>query len=426
MVRKKVVIVGGGFGGLNAAKGLCGHGELDVTVIDRRNHHLFQPLLYQVAMAGLSPAEIAMPIRAILHRCSNIDVLLGNVTDIDLQAKFLKTDFRDLSFDYLILACGASHSYFGHDEWEDDAPGLKTLEQATDIRRRVLCAFEMAERETDAEKIKSLLTFVIVGGGPTGVELAGALGEITRFTLAKDFRNINPERTRIILIEAGERILPTFTPESGHRASRDLESLGVMIWTRSRVTEISDKGVKVGNEWIEAQTVIWAAGVKPSELNATLPAERDRQGRVIVGQDLSLPSYPNVFVIGDQACFIPKEGQKPLPGLAPVAIQQGRFVAKLIVNETNGRPRGEFRYLDKGQLATIGRKRAVLEIGSFRMSGLFAWIAWLFVHIYYLIGFKNRFFVLWQWTYSYFTFRRGARLITQGSGARTVSRSKNL
>lgn len=427
MARKKVVIVGAGFGGLNAAKGLCGHGELDVTVIDRRNHHLFQPLLYQVAMAGLSPAEIAMPIRAILHRCSNIDVLLGNVTDIDLTAKVLKTDFRDLSYDYLVLACGASHSYFGHDEWEGDAPGLKTLEQATDIRRRVLCAFEMAERETDPEKIKSLLTFVIVGGGPTGVELAGALGEITRFTLAKDFRNINPERTRIILIEAGERILPTFTPESGHRASRDLESLGVMIWTRSRVTEISDKGVKVGNEWIEAQTVIWAAGVKPSELNATLPAERDRQGRVIVGQDLSLPGHPNVFVLGDQACFVPKEGQRPLPGLAPVAIQQGRFVARLIVDEVNGRPRKEFKYLDKGQMATIGRKRAVLEFGSFRMSGLLAWIAWLFVHIYYLIGFKNRFFVLWQWTYSYLTFRRGARLITQGSGAsRRASQSKNL
>jgi NADH dehydrogenase len=290
---------------------------------------------------------------------------------------------------------------------------LKTLDQATDIRRRVLSAFEMAEREANPQSSKAYLTFVVVGGGPTGVELAGALGEITRYTLSKDFRKINPGSTRIILIEAGERVLPSFSPELSRRATRDLESLGVTIWNHSRVTEISNSGVKVGNEWIEARTVIWAAGVKPSELNECLPCDRDRQGRAKVMSDLSLPGHPEVFVIGDQACFIADDGH-PLPGLAPVAIQQGRFVAKLIKNELRGKPRPSFRYVDKGQMATIGRKRGVMEFGRLRLAGMLAWLIWLFVHIYYLIGFKNRLFVLWQWAYAYFTFRRGARLITEG------------
>jgi len=407
----RVVIVGGGFGGLNAAQRLCGHKNIQLTVIDRRNHHLFQPLLYQVATAGLSPAEIAVPIRSILSGTSNTEVYLGAVTDIDKEKKTVKTSFGEISYDYLILACGSQQSYFGHEEWAKVAPGLKSLEEATEIRRRVLLAFELAERETDPEKVRALLTFVIVGGGPTGVELAGAIGEITRYTLSRDFHKIRPSGTRVILIEAGNRVLESFDPTLSNKASRELEALGVTIWTHSRVLNVTENGVRIGSEEIAAKTVIWAAGVKPSELNAKLQAPLDKQGRVIVNKDCSIPDHPEIFVIGDQASFV-EENQKTLPGLAPVALQQGRFVAQLISDELKGRPRKQFKYLDKGQLATIGRRRAVLQFGGIRMSGFLAWLAWLVVHIYYLIGFKNRIFVLWQWAYAYFTYKRGARLIT--------------
>jgi NADH dehydrogenase len=411
MKSARVVIVGGGFGGLNAAKFLCHHKNIQLTVIDRRNHHLFQPLLYQVATAGLSPAEIAVPIRSILAGTKNTEVFLGNVTDIDVKNKILKTSFDSIPYDYLILACGAQQSYFGHEEWARFAPGLKSVEDATEIRRRVLLAFELAEREKDPEKMRALLTFVIVGGGPTGVELAGAIGEITRYTLTEDFHKIRPSSTRVILIEAGSRVLETFDPDLSHKAARELESLGVTIWTHSQVLDVTENGVKIGNEEIAARTVIWAAGVKPSELNSKLSVPLDKQGRVIVTGDCSIPDHPEVFVIGDQACFF-DDSKKPLPGLAPVALQQGRYVARLILDELRNRPHKQFKYLDKGQLATVGRRRAVLQNGALRMSGFLAWLAWLVVHIYYLIGFKNRLFVIWQWAYAYFTYKRGARLIT--------------
>jgi NADH dehydrogenase len=406
---KRVVLVGGGFGGLNAGKILARCKDLEVLILDRRNHHLFQPLLYQVAMAGLSPAEISMPIRSLFHRAPHVQVLMGEVQRVDLAGRRVITNIGEFAFDYLILACGSEHSYFGHEEWEDFAPGLKTLEQATEIRRRVLTAFERAEA-LPREAQKKYLTFVIVGGGPTGVELAGALGEITRFTLSEDFRHINPSVTRVILVEAGPRLLASFHPDLGRRAQRDLEALGVQIWTNCRVSEVNAEGVRIGAEFVEAKTVIWAAGVKPSPLNAGL-GSLDKQGRVIVSTDLSLPGSPNVFVIGDQAAF--QIGDVTLPGLAPVAMQQGAFAAKQIVGDLRGARRGEFRYNDKGQMATIGRKRAVVELGRLRFGGFFAWWLWLLIHIYYLIGFRNRFFVIWEWAFSYLTYRRGARLITR-------------
>lgn len=408
---KRVIVVGGGFGGLNAAKTFRKARDLEVLVLDRRNHHLFQPLLYQVAMAGLSPAEIAVPIRSVLHRRPHIQVLMAEVKQVLVNENKLVTDIGGFSYDYLILACGAEHSYFGHDEWESCAPGLKTIEQATEIRRRVLTAFEKAEAQTDPAALKSWLTFAIIGGGPTGVELAGALGEITRFTLTEDFRNIDPSVTRVILIEAGPRLLPSFPEVLGRRAARDLEKLGVQIWTQCRVTNVNAGGVQIGGEFLEAKTVIWAAGVKPSSLNPQLGAPMDRAGRVFVEKDLSLPGHPNVFVIGDQAAF--KVGENTfLPGLAPIAMQQGRWAARQISNYVAGRPREDFHYRDKGQMATIGRKSAVAIVGRMRFSGFFAWWMWLLIHIYYLIGFKNRFFVIWEWAFSYLTYRRGARLIT--------------
>ncbi len=409
---KRVLIVGGGFAGLNAAKGLGGRHDVEVTVIDRRNYHLFQPLLYQVAMAGLSPAEIAVPIRSLLARDRNVQVLQEEVLELDLANRQAKTDLRQHAYDYLILACGAHHSYFGHEEWEEHAPGLKTIEQATEIRRRVLTAFEQAETENDPERRRQLLTFVIVGGGPTGVELAGAIGEMSRFTLAKDFRKIDPKLTRVLLIEAGPRILPTFSAEQSSRATRDLESLGVQVWTSSPVSRVDDSGVEIGKERIRCATVLWAAGVQASRLNQQLGLELDRQGRVRVRPDLSLEEHPEVFVLGDQAQCLDTSDGRPLPGLASVALQQGRHVAQNLCRELAGRPREDFRYLDKGQMATIGRSKAVVEIGSkLRFRGFFAWLIWIAVHIYYLTGFKNRFFVVVQWGMSYLTFRRGARLI---------------
>ncbi|MBL7717059.1 MAG: NAD(P)/FAD-dependent oxidoreductase [Bdellovibrionales bacterium] len=406
----KVLIVGAGFGGLNVAKSLGGDSRFQVTVLDRRNYHLFQPLLYQVAMAGLSPAEIAVPIRAELSRFKNVEVLLANVQAVHPKENKVATDIGEFSYDVLVLACGATHSYFGHENWEVFAPGLKTLEQATEIRRRVLMAFELAEREKDPVIKKERLTFVVVGGGPTGVELAGAIGEISRYTLSKDFRRITPESARIVLIEAGDRILAAFDPKLSKSAARSLESLGVQVWTNSRVTEITEEGVAVGSEFLRAKTVVWAAGVQPSSLNKTLGVSLDRAGRVSVGETLTTAEYPNVYVIGDQAHAKSKNGE-PLPGLCPVAIQQGKYVAQSLKNLVRGRKPEPFHYLDKGIMATIGRKEAILQVGAIRLSGLIAWLGWLFVHIYYLIGFKNRIFVFLQWSWHYISFGRGARLI---------------
>ena len=407
---KHVVIVGGGFAGLNAAKDLGNRPDIRVTLIDRCNHHLFQPLLYQVAMAALSPAEIAVPIRHILARYRNITVLQDEVRDVDLASHRVMAQNSFLDYDYLILACGARHSYFGHEEWEEYAPGLKTIEQATEIRRRVLTAFEAAERTRDSEQLRKFLTFVVVGGGPTGVELAGAIGEMSRFTLAQDFRNINPKLAHIILIEAGPRILPSFFEELAKVATRNLENLGVQIWTSSKVTQVDNNGVTIGRERVEAATILWAAGVQASELGRKLAVNSDQQGRIQVESCLNIKGHPEVFVAGDLAHFA-YDGGDPLPGLAPVALQQGRWIARNILRENVGKKPLPFHYMDKGQLATIGRSKAIIQLGRFRCSGFLAWFIWLITHIYYLIGFKNRLFVTMQWAWSFFSFNRGARLI---------------
>jgi NADH dehydrogenase len=407
---RRAVIVGGGFAGINCAKRLGDVAELEVLLVDQRNHHLFQPLLYQVAMAGLSPADIAVPIRTLLSS-GNTFVMQARVEGIALAERRLHTSAGDVAYDTLLLATGAQHSYFGREEWEAYAPGLKTLEQATEIRRRVLHAFESAEVESDTSRRRALLTFVVVGGGPTGVELAGALGEMSRFTLSRDFRRIDPKLTRIILIEAGPRILPSFSLRLSSRAVRDLEQLGVQVWTESMVTRVSGEGVQVGAEQIEARTVLWAAGVRASPLGASLGVPVDAQGRVLVGPDLTIPGHPEVFVAGDLA-HLKQEG-RILPGVATVALQQGRYVARAM--QQSPADREPFVYWDKGQMATIGRRRAVLESGGVRLAGFAAWIAWLLVHIYYLTGFRNRILVLIQWAWSYFTFARGARLIVEKS-----------
>lgn len=407
---KRVVIVGAGFAGLNLAQALGGEKRVSVTLLDRSNHHLFQPLLYQVAMAGLSPAEIAAPIRSLVSRHANVRVLREEVVDVDVDRRVVHTTDGAHPYDFLLLACGARHAYFGHEEWEPFAPGLKTLEQATEIRRRVLDAFEEAEKEEDPARQRSLLTFAVVGGGPTGVELAGAMGEMSRFTLARDFRRIDPKLARVVLVEAGPRILPAFSPGLASRAVRDLETLGVQVWTSSPVTHVDADGVEIGEERLRCATVLWAAGVRPSPLSERLGVPLDKQGRVIVEPDLSLPGHPEVFVAGDQAHAAGADGA-PLPGLAPVALQQGRYLARQIRRELDGKPREPFRYRDKGQMATIGRSRAILEMGRLRVGGWFAWLAWLIVHIYYLVGFKNRLFVVMQWAWAYVSFGRGARLI---------------
>lgn len=406
---KKVVIVGAGFAGLQLAKGLSQTNLFDTKLLDRRNYHLFQPLLYQVAMAGLSPAEIAVPIRSQLSD-SRVAVLLANVQSIDVQHRLVLSDAGTFNYDYLILACGAKHSYFGKSDWEPMAPGLKTLEQATEIRRRMLMAFEVAEREPDIDKRKAYLTFIVVGGGPTGVELAGAIGEISRYTLAKDFRHIRSDSARIILIEAGDRILSSFSPRLSRSATRVLEKLGVQVWTQSRVTAVNENGVRLNEEVVLAKTVLWAAGVQASSLNKSLPGTLDQQGRIFVGPDLALPDHPEIFVLGDQAHVVGRDGA-PLPGLAPVAIQQGCFMVKQLISIERQNMRLAFRYNDKGQMATIGRKAAVMQMGKLEASGLIAWIAWLLIHIYYLIGFKNRLFVFLQWAWHYINYGRGARLI---------------
>jgi NADH:ubiquinone reductase (H+-translocating) len=407
----RVVIVGAGFGGLNAAQTLA-KADVMVTVIDRKNFHTFQPLLYQVATAGLSPGEIAAPIRSILRSHKNIEVLMSEVTGFDLDRRIVETTDASVPYDYLIVAAGAAHSYFGHDEWEPYAPGLKTIEDALEIRRRVLLAFELAERQAAAGESSIPLNFVVVGGGPTGVELAGTLAEICRHALAHEFRSIDPSRTHILLVEGGLRVLAAYAEDLSRSAQEQLNHLGVEVRTSTTVTQIEPGAVYVGNTRFPATVVLWAAGVAASPLGKNLGAEIDRAGRVLVRADLSVPQHPEVFVIGDLAALKVEHG-KLLPGVAPVAIQEGRFVAKLIREELESRPRpSAFHYWDKGSLATIGRAAAVAEFGRIHISGFLAWLSWLFVHILFLIGFRNRLLVFIQWAWSYVTYERGARLIT--------------
>ncbi len=407
----RVVIIGGGFGGLNAAKALR-HAPVEVTVVDRTNHHLFQPLLYQVAMATLAPSDVTAPIRWLLRDQENTTVLLADVHRVDPDRRVVVIDRgRELPYDYLVLASGSRHSYFGHDEWEPFAPGLKSLEDALEIRRRFLLAYERAEKTEDERERARLLTFVLVGGGPTGVELAGILPEIARSALAHDFRRVDPAKTRVLLVEAGPRILPAFPESLATRARRDLEKLGVEVRTGVAVTQVDDGIVVIGDERIEAGTVFWAAGNAASPLARGLGVPLDRAGRVLVNPDLSVPGRPEVFVVGD-LMHLEQDGT-PLPGVAQVAIQGGRVAARNILATTRGQPRQSFRYFDKGNLATIGRNRAIADFGRVRFGGFIAWVLWLFVHILYLAGFRNRLTVLVQWGYAYFTRQRGVRLITE-------------
>jgi NADH dehydrogenase len=406
-----VVIIGGGFGGITAARALK-RAPIRLTMIDRRNHHLFQPLLYQVATAALNPSDIATPIRRILRRQRNASVILGEAKSIDTQRKIVQLVDGEVAYDYLIVATGATHSYFGHDEWLGAAPGLKTLEDAVEIRRRVLVAYEAAEREVDPVEVANWMTFVIVGAGPTGVELAGALAEISRRVLERDFRKIDPGKARIVLIEAGPKVLPAMSPEASASARRQLERLGVDVITNSMVTAVDDRGVVHGGERLDSRTVIWAAGVAASPMGEALGAgvKLDRAGRVIVDQDLSVPGADGVFVIGDLAS-ISSDG-KVVPGLSPAAMQEGRHAAKNIVRLIRGEPTLPFRYRDKGTLATIGKAAAVADIAGLHLGGLVAWLMWLFVHIFFLIGFRNRFIVIVEWGWMYVRNDRGARLIT--------------
>jgi len=405
------VIVGGGFGGLTAAKALVDE-PVEITLVDRSNHHLFQPLLYQVAMAALSPAEIAMPIRSILENQRNVSVLMAEVREIDLaRRRVVLDDGGDLPYDFLLLATGAETNYYGHPEWEKYAPGLKSIDDALEIRRRVLVALERAERERDEQRRRQLLTFVIIGGGPTGVELAGAIGELARPIADSDFRRIDPSQIRVVLIEMGDRLLSAFDPRLSARAAAQLEEIGVVVRPDTRVTAIDERGVWLGSELIPSSFVLWTAGVRPSRLGAALGVPLDRTGRVIVEPDCSVPGHPEVFVIGDLAAFVPP-GEAPLPGVSPVAMQEGRHVARTIVRTLHGEPREPFHYVDKGSMATIGRSRAVAQIRGLRLHGLLAWLTWLFVHLWYLISFRNRLAVFIDWCWSYVSFRHGARLIT--------------
>jgi NADH dehydrogenase len=409
--RPRVVIIGGGFGGLWAARELRG-ATVSVTLIDRRNHHLFQPLLYQVATAALSPADIATPIRSILHRQGNVQVLLAEATAVGVDARTVHlADGRDVPYDFLIVASGATHAYFGHPEWEPIAPGLKTVEDATEIRRRFLLAFEEAEQEEDPEKRRALLTFAVVGGGPTGVEMAGAMAEVSRHALTRDFRHVDPSTARIILLEGGKRVLPAYDADLSAKVEAELRGKGVEVRTNAIVTDIKPDMVCVGSESIPAGNVVWAAGVTASPLGTALGAPTDRVGRVRVERDLSIPGHPEVFVIGDLASLNDERGN-PLPGVAQVAMQMGRRAARNVVATLEGARRQPFHYFDKGNLATIGRSAAVYQRGKARLFGWLAWMLWLFVHIYALIGFRNRISVFVQWAWSYLTWQRGARLIT--------------
>ena len=420
-----MVIIGGGFGGLNAAMRLA-RANVSVVLVDRKNHHTFQPLLYQVATAGLSPGEIAAPIREVLGKFSNVSVVLAEVTGFDLARRVVHTSSGiEIDYDYLVVAAGATHSYFGHDEWAPLAPGLKTLEDALEIRRRVLLAFELAELESIAAGQHRPLNFVVIGAGPTGVELAGALAEIARHSLKRDFRAIDPQRTRVVLIEGLPRVLPTYPEDLSESAKRQLEKLGVEVRLNVRVTGVEAGKVYLGDTVLPSAVTIWAAGVAASPLGKML-GETDKHGRVPMEPDLSVAGHKNVFVIGDLASAKGEDG-KPLPGVAPVAIQQGNYVGKTIVRELRGEPRAPFHYLNKGTLATIGRAAAVADLpGRLHFSGFIAWFLWIFVHILYLIGFRNRVLVLIQWAWAYVTYQRSVRLITGSTALPGFGSSKNL
>ncbi|MEO5721216.1 MAG: NAD(P)/FAD-dependent oxidoreductase [Chthoniobacterales bacterium] len=406
-----VVIIGAGFGGLEAAK-LLGCEPVRVTVIDRTNYHLFQPLLYQVATAALSPADIAAPIRSVLRKCENTDVMLADVRSIDVAGKCVITSEQKIAYDYLIVASGARHSYFGNDQWEKLAPGLKSLEDAVEIRRRLLLAFEYADRITDEADRKAAMTYAIIGGGPTGVEMAGAIAEIARYTLAEDFRHIDPTDTRVILIEGGDRVLGGFPEDLSASALRQLQDLGVEVITGQHAKNLTEGGLEVAGRFIPCRVKIWAAGNAASGLGKALGVPVDRSGRVVVNDDLTIPDHPEVQVIGDLANFSHQTGQ-PLPGVSPVAMQQGRHAARNILAVIEGRKAQRFWYWDKGSMATIGRNKAVADLNYVHFSGLPAWLAWLFVHVIFLVGFRNRVAVLLQWGWAYVTFNKGARLITR-------------
>jgi NADH dehydrogenase len=412
--KPRVVIVGAGFGGLFAARTLARY-PVQITLVDRQNFHIFQPLLYQVATAGLSPDEIAAPIRWIMRSQRSVEVLMSEVRDFDLSRRVVKLEDGEVEYDYLIVAAGASHAYFGHDEWEPFAPGLKTIEDALEIRRRVLLAFELAERQAassdDKDREHAQLNFVVVGGGPTGVELAGTLAEISRQVLANEFRSIDPKRTRIVLLEGGPRVLPAYPEDLSRSAEEQLRHLGVEVQTSALVTQVEPGSVHIGESKLPATVILWAAGVAASPLGKKLGAPVDRAGRVLVNPDLSIPGHPEVFVVGDLAVLKDESG-KWLPGVAPVAMQEGKATAHNIGNELRGEPRKNFHYWNKGSLATIGRAAAVADFGKIHVSGFLAWLSWLFIHIFFLIGFRNRLIVLIQWAWSYLTYERGARLIT--------------
>jgi NADH:ubiquinone reductase (H+-translocating) len=406
-----IIIIGGGFAGLYTARGLR-HVEADITLLDRHNYHLFQPLLYQVATAGLNPSDIAAPIRSILRQQKNVSVLLGEAVSVDVLKKHVHlADGATLTYDHLVIATGATHSYFDHPEWEAFAPGLKSIDDALEIRRRVLLAFEAAERSNDAAERDALLTFVIIGAGPTGVELAGALSEIARQTMVRDFRSINPESARVILIEGRDRVLPPYPPELSEKARLQLVELGVDVITGALVTDVSDREVRIGERVIPTRTVLWGAGVQASPLAKSLGVPLDRAGRVLVEPDLTIPGHPDVFVLGDLAAVQQYDGSF-VPGVAPAAIQEGQHTALNLERAVEGQPLRAFKYNDKGSLATIGRAAAVADFGKLRFGGFLAWMAWLVIHIFFLIGFRNRFLVITQWAWAYLTYQRGARLIT--------------
>jgi NADH:ubiquinone reductase (H+-translocating) len=406
----RVLVVGAGFGGLNVARSLAG-APVEVTIVDRKNHHTFQPLLYQVATGGLSPGEIAAPVRGVFRGDANVVTLLEEVEGFDLDRRVVKTAEQELPYDYLVVAAGAMHAYFGHDDWEPYAPGLKTIEDALEIRRRVLLTFELAERQALSGATDEPLNLVVVGGGPTGVELAGTLAEIARHVLAHEFRSIDPARARIILLEGGPRVLPAYPDDLSRSAEEQLHQLGVEVRTNALVNLVEPGVVHYGGTEIVAPVILWAAGVAASPLGKQLGVPCDRAGRVLVQPDLSIPGHPEVFVIGDLASLKNEHGQQ-LPGLAPVAIQEGKYVAKTIRGDLAGKSRAPFHYWDKGSLATIGRNAAVAQFGKIHISGFVAWLSWLFIHIFFLIGFRNRLLVFIQWFWSYVTYERAARLIT--------------
>ena len=424
MIDSKVVVLGGGFGGLNVAQ-MLKKTLFDVTLIDKKNHHLFQPLLYQVASAALSPADIATPLREIFSRQSNISVIMGTAENVNTQNRqIILANGDSIPYHYLVIATGARHSYFGNDQWEPLAPGLKTVKDALTIREKVLISFEKAERMDSIKEAEKFLNFVIIGAGPTGVEMAGAIAEIAYHTLFKNFRRINPKKSKIYLFEGAPRILPGFHPKLSAKAKSDLEKMGVIVNTDTLVTNITEEGVQVGNHFIEAHNIIWAAGNQASSLLKTLNIPLDRQGRAIVKSDLSIPDDPNVFVIGDAAHVKGKDGI-PLPAIAPAAIQQARYVSKIIKKRIPPKKRRRFKYFDKGSIATIGKNRAVGSIGNFRFSGFFAWLIWGFIHIFYLVSFRSRFTVMLNWVFHYTTGLRGARLIHKSIDEKIVAKRRS-